>query len=193
MFKKITMSLLCLASAIVWTAGASASVRVGPRYDWFYGRGYFHAVAGAGGGWVETIDANEAFYFQQTDRNEAYVELYDGSRDVHVRLYGTAMYFKGPGEAQFRPFYDGHWDDRRLFTYTLPGSGPNYFNLKTAEIWHWARPGLPILYMRETLRNNDQIQLYNGAEGLTISLMDNEIWMKKDGFNWFKYGDGAWN
>lgn len=195
MFARITFPLaLMFLSAGVFLGGttpAEASVRVGPRLDWFYNGGNFHAVAGTGGGWVETINSNEAFYFRQSDRNDLYVELFDSSRNMYVRLYADAVYLKVPGDGAYRHLYYGQWDDRRL--YNVPGAQPSYFSLQTASIWHWARVGLPVLYMREILRNDDQIQLYNGAEGITFSLLDNAVWMKKDGFAWFKYSNGNWN
>ena len=49
------------------------------------------------------------------------------------------------------------------------------------------------VYLRETLRNDDQVQLYNAREGYTLSLMDRELWIKHDGGNWAKFTDAAWN
>ena len=197
MLARLAFRLVLLSSivglSIARAPQAEASVRVGPRYDWFHSGGYFHAVAGTGGGWVETIGDNEAFYFRQTDRNDTYVELFDASRGMAVRLYADAMYLKAAGEAQYRRFYYGHWDDRRLYGDPTPGVPVSYFDLKTAQIWHWVRSGAQTLYMREILRNDDQIQLYNGAEGVTISLMDHAVWMKKDGSSWFRYSAGAWD
>lgn len=187
MLMRIAFTLALTFSAL----RADAAAPVGPRYDWFHSGGYFHAVAGTGGGWVETLNGKEAFYFRQSDRNDTYVELFDSSRGITVRLYADAMYLKAANETNYRRLYYGHWDDRRL--YNVPGGQPSYFSLKTASIWHWARKGLPVLYMRETLRNDSQVQLYSGAEGVTISLMDNQVWMKKDGAAWTRYSDGGWN
>lgn len=198
MLARLVLNLALISSILGLSLAAApqaaeASVRVGPRYDWFHSGGYFHAVAGAGGGWIETIGDTESFYFQQTDRNDTYVELFDASRSMSVRLYADAMYLKAAGEADYRLFYYGHWDDRRLYGDPTPGAPVAYFDMKTAQIWHWVRAGAQTLYMREILRNDDQIQLYNGAEGLTVSLMDNAVWMKKDGFAWFRYSAGAWD
>ncbi len=66
------------------------------------------------------------------------------------------MQIKFPNEA-FKFFRNGNWDDRRLYTYKNEQNETAYFNLKTAQIWHWVRPGQQKLYMREILRNNDQI------------------------------------
>ena len=55
---------------LLWTTGAQASVIVGPRYDWHYGTGYFHAIGGPETAWSETIDCVETFTFVQTARND---------------------------------------------------------------------------------------------------------------------------
>jgi len=183
--RRLALGLLFFGLATI----GKASPHVSLRYDWFHSGGYFHAVSGTGGGWIETLGANEAFYFKQTERNDTYVELYDATRNLAVRLYGDAMYLKASGESQFHHFYSGGWDDRRLYS----AGQFSYFSLKTAQIWHWVRPGQQTLYMREILRNGDQVQLYNGAEGVTISLLENGIWMKKDGGQWFSYSSGRWN
>ena len=193
MFTRLALISTLFLTLFGWAAESQATVKVGPRYDWFYDNGNFHAVAGGAGMWIETIDAQEAYYFKQSDRNETFVELFDATRNLYVRLYGQSMSLRGPGETQFSFFRAGHWDDRRLYNYTLPGAQPAYLNLKTAEIWHWVRTGAQIHYLREILRNDDQVQLYDGMDQMTISLMDNEIWLKKDGFNWFKYSAGSWN
>jgi len=197
MFARFASSFLIVGASVgfYFAAGsvAEANAPVGPRYDWTYNGGYFHAVAGGGGAWTESMNGKEVFYFKQSARNDTYVELYDATRNLSVRLYANAMYLKGSGETQYRHFYNGQWDDRRLYMYKAPSQGTPYFNLKTAHIWHWVRSGAQTLYMREILRNNDQIQLYNGAEGVTVSITNGQVWMKKDGFNWFKYADGAWS
>ncbi len=186
------LNSLLLALAFCWTSYAQATVVVGPRLDWFYGKNYFHNVQGGGGAWIETIDARDTFYFREVARNDAYVELFDATRDMHVRLYANSMYLLASGEAQYRLFYQGHWDDRRLFYYTLPNGQPAYLNMFTSEIWHWVQSGNETLYVREILRNDDQIQVYVGQEGYTLSIMDTQIWKKFDGGVWFKLTDGHW-
>lgn len=180
---------LLIALSFLWTSHALASVPVGPRYEWFYANGYFHAAGGTA--WVEVMNGVDSYNFVQTQRNDSFVELFDASRSLYVRLYPQAMYLKGQGETNFRKYYDGHWDDRRFYVYTV-NSQTAYFLLGTSEVWRWVRPGEANVYLRETLRNNDQVQLYNAHDGYTISFTDGQIWMKKDGQSWYKYTDGKW-
>lgn len=164
----------------------SAQIK-GPRKDWFYGNNYFHYVHGTAGGWLETQDGRETFGFKETARNDKYIELYDSTRKIHVRLFDNEMKIFRPGDQLFKKLYDGHWDDRRMMIYTQT----SYFLLHTAGIWHWMRPDHQKIMFREVLRNNDQIQIYNGAEKLTFSLTGTKIYAKRDGGTWQEFSPHA--
>lgn len=181
-----------LALSLLWTSHVFAADHVGPRYDWFYDIGYFHSLGGGTNAWSETIDGQEVYHFVQTNRTDTYVELYDASRRIYVRLFADRMTLKRPEDAYFSYFQAGHWDDRRMYSYRNADQSYSYFLLQPQEIWKWVRPGEANVYLRETFRNGDQIQLYNAREGYTLSLLDGQLWYKADGGTWAKLADASW-
>ena len=62
-----------------------------------------------GGKWVETRSDNLAMQFQEVERTDEYVELYDASRRLNVRLYADRMEWKRDGQDWFRGQI-GSWD-----------------------------------------------------------------------------------
>jgi hypothetical protein len=81
-----------------------------PRLRWAHSEGSF---AHAGGShWVERNDRGEVtFRFREERRTADYVELFDSSRDLFVRLYGDRMLLRAPdlGYADWTLFYHGGW------------------------------------------------------------------------------------
>ena len=187
--------LIMLAALVGFAASARASVLTTIRNDWVSDdlTDTFHADQGGGGSWTETLNGAAAFHFVTRERTDGYVLIYDASRDLYVWLYPTAFYLKAPGDAAARIFRNGHWDDRRLYGYHLSDGSFNYLNLYPGNVWRWARASGVITNARETLRNNDQIQVYDDASHFAFSLMDKEVWGKFDGGAWFKLADGAWD
>jgi hypothetical protein len=77
------------------------------RARWQYDNGQFEHQTGKN--WVETDDGGGRAEFREVERNADYIELYDKSRDIAVRLHHKKMYLKQPGEKQFNYFRDGMW------------------------------------------------------------------------------------
>lgn len=173
------------------TLAAQASVPTKNRTDWFYANGYFHKDQGQQT-WTETIGSTPQYHFTEAARTDAYIQLYDSSRDLHVWLYADAYYVRQHGSSTTQRFGNGHWDDRRLYTYRLT-DGLYYFNLYPGKGWRWARPSGYLSVATETLRNDQQIQVYDATAKTTFSFLDTQIWAKVDGYNWFKLADAAWN
>jgi hypothetical protein len=173
---------------------ARADVPVTHRYDWQYqdGAGYFHADQGGQGSWTETINGVPTFHFVQSERTNDYVKLYDASRQFYVWLYAVNAYLQGPGDAAPHFLRTGHWDDRRLLVYKLSDGATNYFNLYPGKVWRWARNGI-VTDVKEILRNDQQIQVYDATTHHTFALMDRELWAKPDAGTWYKLADSTWN
>ena len=70
--------------------------------QWQYDDGQFEQ--GQGKNWIETFDNGGNCYFQEVSRNRDYIEIYDKSRDIAVRLYKTKMYLKQPNSNTFDYF-----------------------------------------------------------------------------------------
>jgi len=63
-----------------------------------------------GGQWVET-NAEGAYHFIEMSRKSEYIELYDPSRQITVRLYATSCHIRRPANPdQFVLLYDGRWE-----------------------------------------------------------------------------------
>lgn len=187
------LNRLILALAVLWSSHGLAGEHVGPKKDWHYDIGYFHYIGGPSQAWSETIDGVESFQFVQTNTTASYTELYDASRQIYVRLFDDRMTLKRPEDDSFSFFEAGHWDDRRFYVYKLPDGSTAYFLLQPSEVWRWVRPNQANVYLRETLRNDEQVQLYNAREDYTLSLLDGQLWFKASGGAWTKLADAAWS
>jgi hypothetical protein len=59
--------------------------------------------------WTEQ-NSDATFSFREVYRTSSYVELYDASRDLTVRLYSTVSFIRHPGtNGQFLFLYHGSW------------------------------------------------------------------------------------
>ena len=67
----------------------------------------------ASGIWVETRSDNASMKFQEVARTAEYVELYDASRQLYVRLLPDHMEWRREGQEWFRG-QDGTWDAASL-------------------------------------------------------------------------------
>jgi hypothetical protein len=62
-----------------------------------------------GGEWLETRSDNLTVQFQEVERTDEYVEIFDPSRRLNVRLYADRMEWKKNGQDWFRG-QAGSWD-----------------------------------------------------------------------------------
>lgn len=185
-------TIIPLFLALSLSSTALATVPVTSRNDWFSedGTDLFHADQGGGGTWTETLNGVATNHFTQVARTDDYVQIYDASHGVHIFLYSANSWIsQGGGATQF--LRDGHWDDRRLFSYRL-SDGIHYFNLYPGKVWRYARPSGSVTYVNEIRRNNDYIQVYDSVSHHTFSLFDNEVWAQPDGGTLYKLADGSW-
>lgn len=93
------------AEGVAVPAGAAGS-----RSGWFYANGALRKAAGDR--WEEK-GLKEVSTYQEVDRNQHYVELYDSGRKLSFRLYGWGMY-RWHGETEkWQLVRAGRWDDPR--------------------------------------------------------------------------------
>jgi hypothetical protein len=79
------------------------------RTHWEYSGGSFKK---AGGAWNEIGKSGGRFTFEETARNEDWVEMRDASRDLTVRIIGigySRLFYKTPQMRRWELMYDGHW------------------------------------------------------------------------------------
>jgi hypothetical protein len=98
------MLVFLLVNAQIWGAPEA-------RVCWLYEDGQFEH--GKGKRWLETFDKGGEEHFREVERNSDYIELYDRSRDIAVRLYSKKMYLKQPGEETYQYFRSGSWGESR--------------------------------------------------------------------------------
>lgn len=185
-------AFLSLFLGLSLSGAALATVPVTSRSDWVSedGTDLYHADQGGGGTWTETVNGAATYHFRELERTNDYVKLYDDSRGVYIFLYATNSWInQGAAGTQF--LRNGHWDDRRLFSYRL-SDGIHYFNLYPGKVWRYARPSGGVTYVNEVRRTNDYIQVYDPVTHHTFSLFDGEVWAQPDGGTLYKLADGSW-
>jgi hypothetical protein len=82
------------------------------RYESFEWGGTFER--GRGGNWVQNRNNMGPAYFREVGRNGEFVELYDDSRGMAVRLYPDAMYYNPDGR-RWRGPHPGYWESDGRF------------------------------------------------------------------------------
>jgi len=78
----------------------------GDRIVWEYEGGYIENVQVQT--WVER-SPNANFAFRETGRNLDFVELFDGSRNLYVRLYNDKLFFRRATDSDWTYIKPGRW------------------------------------------------------------------------------------
>ena len=99
---------LALISVLLTAVPAVTAASATARQAWLYNRGSFKAVGGSS--WIEKNPTGE-FHFRETVRTGQYLELYDASRQMTVRLDASSMYWKTAGQKNWNYLYHGRWAD----------------------------------------------------------------------------------
>jgi hypothetical protein len=99
-------SLWFLALVLVPVLALPALADNRARLVWRHGDGHFENIRG--NTWVEK-SPDGTFHFVERARYERFVELYDGSRDCTVRLFGDRCMVRF-GTGPFVRYYDGWWE-----------------------------------------------------------------------------------
>ena len=88
------------------------------RQYWVHGSGWF--AADGQGGWEEVNEETrrhgQPWRFRETNRTEEYVDLYDQSRRVTVRLTAMVMLVRwdhAGNDARWEEYHNGQWQERR--------------------------------------------------------------------------------
>jgi hypothetical protein len=154
--RKLSSTLVVLAGLFTYASAFGLD-----RVAWFYDIGYL-VKDGASSGWIESANGLELYYFRELSRNDSYVQLYDSDRQINMRLTEDTMLLKGPGETQYRPFKNGRWDDRRVFTYTSATGEYGHFQLIGGDLFRLTtRLGTQnkTTYLRQKGRTYDVVRL----------------------------------
>lgn len=153
------------------------------RVAWVYDTGYLVQDA-LSGGWIETCNSVECFYFKEQERNNDYVQLFDSTRNMSMRLYRDAMYLKGPGDTQYRSFKRGQWDDRRMWYYTDASGEVGYFQLIGGSMYrYFVRNGTQTssTYLRILSRDGVGVRLHDPRNNVNYTLNDTEMYKGANG------------
>ncbi len=68
-----------------------------------------HFVKDGDQGWVETTADGDEFHFEETRRLADHVELFDASREMHLRLYANHAEWRHGEQPPWHRLYDGRW------------------------------------------------------------------------------------
>jgi len=91
--------------------GSPVPAPLGERAEWAYEtspEGASGALRNTGENWTETRSDGITYRFAETGRTAEYVELYDSSRGLHVRLYADRMEWGRDGQ-QWTRGQSGSW------------------------------------------------------------------------------------
>jgi hypothetical protein len=91
--------------AVLLVLICAATAMAAERNYWRHSRGHFTNTKG--NHWEEKID-NATYHFEEKDRTEAFVLLYDESRKCHVRLFNDHCDVRF-GDGAYSKYYDGKW------------------------------------------------------------------------------------
>jgi hypothetical protein len=116
LFRKLAIAAL---SAVLVPLAAAPAVRADsaqpqPQFQhrqvWVYEGGF---VTDRGGGQWEDRTPTHLYQYEEVARHRSYIELYDRSRDVRVRLFSDASYAlrPNPNQSGFVRCKTGHWRD----------------------------------------------------------------------------------
>ena len=107
--------IVCLA--VVAACGSFASAAQAHGFgQWAYTSpdgtytGVFYANRVNPAFWTEQVSTGATYQFVMTQQGPVFTELYDGSRDVTVRLFANSCTIRHPGTGgQFIFLYNGSW------------------------------------------------------------------------------------
>jgi hypothetical protein len=111
MFRKLTpliLVVLTLGAALAIGATHSQAAEVPHRLVWKYDGGFFKDQGS--NQWIEK-NPSGTYHFVEACRNRDYIDLFDRSRDVTVRLYRRECFLKGLGHRDFVKLYCGRWSE----------------------------------------------------------------------------------
>lgn len=97
-------------SAPTRAAASVATAVPDGRYVWSQKGGFFRACGNRR--WIESFRPPAGpggFLFEETSRNEQFVELHDHSRNATVRLFSDHAQLRDRNHPEFTRMYDGHW------------------------------------------------------------------------------------
>src|SRR4051794_22631912 len=110
MRRTVLFTALAVTAALALCDAASAQQAAVKRLEWTFSAGSFENTSGKS--WVEKdSNGDVVFSFRETLRNSEFIECYDSSRQLSIRLYRDKMYLRCPrlGYDQWTHFYDGSW------------------------------------------------------------------------------------
>ena len=102
------LTALALAAFLLAAAPTANAAPASARQAWLYNQGSFKVVQGTT--WIEK-NPTGVFHFKEAARNGEFVDLYDQSRKMTVRLYPTTMYWKLPTQKAWNYLYHGRFED----------------------------------------------------------------------------------
>jgi hypothetical protein len=110
--------ILCLMAVsllvVVPHSSVSAQDEKHERVLWVYEAGWFEKKDGKA--WIEVnrdvYNGAGKFEFKEVKRSDKYVELYDESRKLSVRLSDAHAELKVDGDDEWNALYDGRWKER---------------------------------------------------------------------------------
>lgn len=133
--RALTMSLLFLTSVLCSTSRANPEWQ---RRLWVHGGGYFLDLRRQDNLWLEVINGESRYLFEQIRETNSVVVLYDRTRDMYVFLDDAQMSLTvGSLTGRRTVLYQGGWDNRRSME-GISATEPNaYVRMKLSGNYVW--------------------------------------------------------
>lgn len=132
-----------------------------------------------GGTWTEhNANGQLRATFQETDRNDNYVRLYDRSRDLTIDLWDNKAWLWQPGSTEWLVLCEGQWENRPEQPQPQPSENPNRIYVDDSD---WGlngssqRPGLHLVVIPKVSTLRD------GSRYLFVDLNGTELHANKGG------------
>jgi hypothetical protein len=113
MYSLIPTRFIAYLTVALLTLGVAAAVHAQTRSTWVYddnGGGYFENTDGLN--WTE-FTTQTTFSFREVARTDTYIQLYDASRKISIRLETDQCHIAYPGSGGWRFLYNGSWQQCR--------------------------------------------------------------------------------
>jgi hypothetical protein len=150
---------------------------------------------------VEVGDDKIIARFREASRNAEYLDLFDASRNMSLRLYLNKVFWKQPETEWFRlpvkgqgtreiPLKDGQnprgMTDCSLWRYAYEDDGRKGSFVKLGTEWLEVGDDRAIARFREASRNADYLDLFDASRNMSLRLYLSKVFWKQPETEWFR-------
>ena len=189
------IAFCCLAICIpLAIAQSSANSRTAWLYSAAGSEGWLKQVAAKT--WRESTADGLNFDFEETARNADFIELFDPSRSMKVRLHGDRLEWRKADAGPWNRLYEGRWvkpaELRDVWLYRQSGKIGSFLR-DAGRHWVETTPPGDEHEFEETARRADHVELFDRGRKMRLRLYRDRIEFREgDAGAWNRLYDGRW-